>query len=72
MERLHESQVKAQAVILFEENYGYSVIAKKLVIVYILPRIKRQKRCWVSLTRTLECSIDSSCTTNDGYGEEES
>ena len=33
MKRLHELHVKAQAMRLFEENYGYSVIAKKLVVV---------------------------------------
>ena len=29
IERLNESQLRAQAVRLFEENYSYSVIAKK-------------------------------------------
>jgi len=33
MERLNESQVRAQTVRLFGENYSYSVIAKKLVAV---------------------------------------
>jgi len=30
MEQLTESQLRAQAVKLFEENYSYTVIAKKL------------------------------------------
>ena len=30
MERLNESQLRAQAVRMFEENYSYSVRAKKL------------------------------------------
>ena len=30
MEGLNESQLSAQAVRMFEENYSYSVIAKKL------------------------------------------
>ena len=30
MERLNKSQLRAQAVKMFDENYSYSVIAKKL------------------------------------------
>jgi len=30
MNRLNETQLRAQAVILYKENYSYSVIAKKL------------------------------------------
>ena len=30
MERLNESQLKAQAVRMFDKNYSYSVTAKKL------------------------------------------
>jgi len=30
MERLNESQLRAQAVRMFEENFSYSVIANKL------------------------------------------
>jgi len=30
IEQLNESQLRAQAVRMFEENYSYSVIAKKL------------------------------------------
>ena len=30
MNNLHETQFRAQAVMLYKENYSYSVIAKKL------------------------------------------
>jgi len=30
MKRLNESQLRAQAVTMFEENYSYSATAKKL------------------------------------------
>jgi len=40
MERLNESQLRAQTVRMFEENYSYSVIAKKL------GRVSKWTRCW--------------------------
>jgi len=44
MERLNKSQVRAQAVRLFEKNNcSYSVVAKKLVAIEILPRPKQQQ-----------------------------
>ena len=60
MERLNESKLRAQALRMFEENYSYSVIAKKL------SRNKGWVRKWTKYWKTnpLESAKSESAVTD--------